>query len=57
MFLEKENWEPVYLILARTIEDNLVVGKPDFANKIQNHCNSRARRANFENLAGASPGK
>ena len=29
-FLEKEKWEPVYLLLARTIEDTLVVGKPEF---------------------------
>lgn len=29
-FLEKEKWEPAYLLLARTIEDNLVVGKPEF---------------------------
>ena len=28
--LEKEKWEPAYLLLARTIEDNLVVGKPSF---------------------------
>ena len=29
-FLEKEKWESAYLLLARTIEDNLVVGKPNF---------------------------
>jgi len=29
-FLDKEKWESAYLLLARTIEDNLVVGKPNF---------------------------
>lgn len=27
-FLLKDQWEPIYLTLARTIDDALVVGKP-----------------------------
>ena len=28
--LEKEQWEPVYTVLARTIQDGVVVGKEPF---------------------------
>lgn len=30
MDLEKEQWESAYTLLARTIQDDLVVGKPKF---------------------------
>ena len=28
--LEKEKWESAYTLLARTVKDDLVVGKPKF---------------------------
>lgn len=34
-FLEKEKWEPCYLLLARSMEDNLVVGKQDFNSRVK----------------------
>ena len=33
--MEKEKWESPYILLARTVQDDLVVGKPKFVSMIR----------------------